>query len=293
MQISIANGSFYGANKRESLYDLIVPNEWNGQLIVFLHGYMGYKDWGCWNLVQDYFTSQNFGFLKYNVSHNGGTPEKPIDFTDLEAFSTNSYSKEIEDFEAIIECISQHFDGMPIINVIGHSRGGGIALLQSKNKSIHRIASWAGISTIEKRFPVGKALSDWKQSGIRFLKNGRTKQNMPHSYSQYTDYLLHKERLNIENYCKTSEIPTLIVHGENDTSVLPSEAEALSTWLNTSLIIIKETQHTFGSAQPWEKEQMPQALESACEITLSFFKRSSPGEIKTKKLTGQSRKRSR
>jgi pimeloyl-ACP methyl ester carboxylesterase len=271
MHTTITNNSYKGSNDRESLYDLAVPDAWNGQLIVFLHGYMGFKDWGCWNLVQDYFIRQKFGFLKYNVSHNGGTPEKPIDFSDLDAFSINSYIKEIEDFDAIIECLSKHFDRMPIINLIGHSRGGGIALLQSKNKNISRIASWAGISSIKNRFPNKEKLNEWKQKRIRFVKNGRTNQNMPHSYSQYKDFLLHQERLNIETYCKTSTIPTLIVHGENDTSVLPSEVEALSNWLNTSPVIIKETQHTFGSAQPWEKEQMPQALKKACEVTLSFF----------------------
>ena len=72
---------------------------------------MGYKDWGCWNLVEQFFIENNYAFLKYNVSHNGGTIENPIDFDDLNAFSENNYSKEIEDFEAIQKrLISNYLD---------------------------------------------------------------------------------------------------------------------------------------------------------------------------------------
>ena len=96
--IKLNNEIYTGAKGRESLFDLTVPTNWNNKLIIFLHGYMGYKDWGCWNLVQAYFNNYEYGFLKYNVSHNGGTVENPIDFSDLEAFSENTYMNEIRDF---------------------------------------------------------------------------------------------------------------------------------------------------------------------------------------------------
>ncbi len=126
MQKEIKNAVFKGANGKNSLYDLAIPNQWNGKLIIFIHGYMGYKDWGAWNLVSDYFSNQSFGFLKYNTSHNGGTIENPIDFDDLDAFAENNYSKEVHDFEGIIQVVQEEFEISPEIYIIGHSRGGGI-----------------------------------------------------------------------------------------------------------------------------------------------------------------------
>ncbi|MGB0915595.1 MAG: hypothetical protein ACPGVI_05955 [Crocinitomicaceae bacterium] len=113
MKKDINNAIFTGAENKKSLYDLAIPNDWNGKLVIFIHGYMGYKDWGCWNLVQDFFTQNQYGFIKYNVSHNGGTIENPIDFDDLASFSQNNYLKELQDFEAITNLVQSEFDEMP------------------------------------------------------------------------------------------------------------------------------------------------------------------------------------
>ena len=32
-------------------------------LIIFCHGYKGFKDWGCWNLMANKFVSSGFHFL--------------------------------------------------------------------------------------------------------------------------------------------------------------------------------------------------------------------------------------
>jgi hypothetical protein len=95
--INLKNQIYTGTDGRQSLIDLTIPENFNNQLMIFIHGYMGYKDWGCWNLVEKYFTDLGFGFCKCNVSHNGGTIENPIDFPDLEAFGQNNYSKELFD----------------------------------------------------------------------------------------------------------------------------------------------------------------------------------------------------
>ena len=168
MTKNITNAIYEGAEGKQSLYDLVIPEDWNGKLIVFIHGYMGYKDWGCWNLVSDYFSSKGFGFLKYNVSHNGGTLDNPIDFDDLEAFSRNNYVYELQDLEAIMNVIQGEFVNVPDIYLIGHSRGGGIALLESDNGFVNKICTWAAISSIESRFPKGEELERWILSPRKF-----------------------------------------------------------------------------------------------------------------------------
>ena len=60
--VQIKNTVYTGSKKRESLYDLTIPEKFNGDLILFIHGYMGFKDWGAWNLMEQAFVNQDFGF---------------------------------------------------------------------------------------------------------------------------------------------------------------------------------------------------------------------------------------
>lgn len=271
MSIRLENQLFHGSKGKQSLYDLHIPEKWNGKLVVFIHGYMGYKDWGCWNLVANFFTNAEFGFLKYNISHNGGTIDNPIDFDDLESFAKNDYVKELEDLDCILKLAQQEVDDLKEIHLLGHSRGGGIALLSSHHSIVSKVCTWAAICSIEDRFPKGDDLAQWKSEGVYYRTNGRTHQEMPHLYSQYERFIQFKERLNIEHCCKQSTTPTMIIHGEEDTSVNIQEGKQLAEWLGTDLITIPGTQHTFDSKQPWTEERMPEALLSVCEITLEFF----------------------
>jgi pimeloyl-ACP methyl ester carboxylesterase len=269
--ISLSNAVFTGFKGRKSPFDLEIPDSFHGKLVVFCHGFMGYKDWGCWNLVQKHFVSQGFGFCKYNVSHNGGTVENPIDFSDLKAFSENTYSGEIEDLSCILKTLESHITIPYDIYLIGHSRGGGTVLLSGQHERVKAIAGWAAISSIGNRFPDGIALERWKNEGVRFVKNGRTHQEMPMKYGLYEDYLAHESHLDIQAACEKMTCPTLVVHGDQDTSVPLSEGEALSGWLNSELVVIKGADHTFCSAHPWKNSEMPNELLEVCELTADFF----------------------
>lgn len=264
------NVPFQGAENRTSVYDIAIPEAWNGKIILFVHGYMGFKDWGCWNLVGEFFVKHNYGFVKYNVSHNGGTLDNPIAFTDTEAFSKNNYSKELEDFEQIARTLEDRLGSLTLLP-IGHSRGGGIVALQSKHPAVKKWVSWAGISSISTRFPEGEALELWRKNTYRYVKNGRTLQELPHHFEQYLDFKKNAERLDIERACKENTKPCLIVHGTEDSSVDISEGESLATWTKTPLLRIPAAQHTFNSVHPWESIEMPNALETLCYETLLFF----------------------
>ena len=269
--MNLKNQIYTGANGRKSLLDLVVPVNFNGRLILFIHGYMGYKDWGCWNLVEKFYTDLGFGFCKFNMSHNGGTIENPIDFADLESFGENNYSKEVYDVQQVLNWLETQFPTLPDIYLIGHSRGGGIALLTASDSRITKISTWAAICDIEKRFPEGTPLKVWKTQGKRFIENGRTKQKMPNNYSQYEDFELHRDVLNLEQACKKSTKTTFVVHGDLDTSVDIEESRSIATWLKTRLFEIEDAEHTFGATQPWLEDKLPEHLQKVCEITCGFF----------------------
>lgn len=72
-------------------------------IILFSHGFKGFKDWGTFNLMADHFAKKGFIFLKLNFSFNGTTPENTVDFVDLEAFGNNNFSKELDDLKTVID----------------------------------------------------------------------------------------------------------------------------------------------------------------------------------------------
>jgi pimeloyl-ACP methyl ester carboxylesterase len=270
--IAIHNAIYTGAKQRNALVDIVIPENHNGKLILFMHGFMGFKDWGCWPLMQDYFVQKGFGFCKFNVSHNGTTIENPTSFTDLDAFSDNNYSKELVDLNNVIDWLLTQPDAENLnIILVGHSRGGGLALLGAKNPAVQKVVTLAAISSIERRFPEGKYLEEWKQLGVKYIRNNRTHQDMPARYSQYEDFLKHKTDLSIQAACEEINKPVLVIHGEQDKSVKLEEGLELSSWLQVPLTTIKNANHTFGASHPWKSENMPRELESVCSEILNFI----------------------
>lgn len=263
--------TYTGSNKHLSLLDLEIPENFNQQLIVFAHGYMGYKDWGAWNLMQDFFVKRGFGFCKFNFSHNGGTLDEPIDFPDLERFAKNSYTKEVFDLQQVLHFIELKLDVLPQIHLIGHSRGGAIVLLNSNDPRVKSVTTLAAISSIEKRFSDQNMLADWKEKGVRYVTNQRTKQEMPHDYWQVINYEENREVLSIEEACLALTKPILVIHGNKDVSVLISEGEDISKWTKTPLTIIEDCAHDFGASQPWTSDKLPVKLEEACEKVRDFL----------------------
>lgn len=275
--MEIKNGIYQGANHRQSLIDLTVPEKLKcNDVILFVHGYKGYKDWGCWNLVQKYFVDRGIGFAKMNTSHNGGTVDDPIDFPDLDAFAENRYSYEVEDIKNAIQWIREKINDTSVkIHLIGHSRGGGEVILAGDHPEVKTITTWAAISSIEDRFPKGEALDEWKERGVRFVQNARTKQEMPHNYSMYEDWLENKEELSIELKAQQLNKPCLHLHGDIDDAVSIINAEHLSQWTEGKMIVIRDGNHTFGSKHPCEEDELPPKLYEVCSLTRQFIEKHS------------------
>ena len=271
MKVNIINGRYVGSVNRESLFDLIIPIHSNGQLIIFVHGFMGFKDWGAWHLVQDYFTNKGFAFCKFNLSHNGGTVENGIDFPDEESFARNTYSFEVNDIKCITKLIIPYFEKTPKIHLIGHSRGGGAALLAAKIIGASTLSLWASISSIAERFPSNEELKRWEEEGTRYIQNSRTQQKLPQNFSLFQDFQENHKCLDIEIAACSLECAVSVFHGEQDKSVDLSEGRSLAKWLNVDLFILENTDHVFGSKHPWKENQLPMALNKLCAETCLFL----------------------
>ncbi len=249
-------------------------------LVIFCHGYKGFKDWGPWNLVAEAFSNQNLFFVKFNFSHNGGSVENPIDFPDLNAFAENNYTKELNDLDDILNFVfSENFEyknevDNTNITLIGHSRGGGISIIKaSEDKRITKLVTWASVSDYGSRFGSNEERSEWRKNGVKYILNGRTKQQMPHLYQFYEDFQINHERLNIKSSTKKLNLPFLIIHAKGDSSVTFNEAENLHSWNSKSTLFkIEGSNHVFDASHPWTKNKLPEVLSLVVEKSIDFIK---------------------
>ena len=229
-------------------------------LLIFCHGFKGFKDWGCFPYMFDKFANANIFTVSFNFSLNGVDNEKdnPIDFERLDDFARNTFSEELDDLGCVIDYLEEikdkynyNFDSLILA---GHSRGGGIAILKTaEDKRIKKLITLASVDEFNRYGDETKRM--WKERGFIEALNTRTRQKMRMNVSLLEDLENNYSRLNIKDAMKKATVPTLIMHGTEDLAVEKSEAETLYNLCNkdiTKLVILEKTGHTFGAVHPFE-----------------------------------------
>jgi len=249
------------------------------QVVVFCHGFKGFKDWGPFNQIATHFAEQDIVFVKFNFSYCGTTVNDPLNFDDLKAFGNNNFCKELDDLKLVLDWIENcnelkgEVDSSKI-SLFGHSRGGSIAMLKTaEDRRVSKVISWASPSNFLDKLPKGEKLAKWKEMNVAYIYNGRTKQNMPMYFQFYENCLENSERLNIQNAVAKMSIPHLVVHGSEDPTVLLTEAENIKIWnKNTHLHIIEGSNHVLGGFHPYDLAKFPEDLQEAIDVTIYFLK---------------------
>ena len=95
------------------------------QVVVFCHGFKGFKDWGPFNKIATHFAEKDIVFVKFNFSYNGTTTDDPLNFVDLKAFGNNNFCKELDDLSLVLDWIegSNELKGeidISKISLLGH-----------------------------------------------------------------------------------------------------------------------------------------------------------------------------
>ena len=272
-----------GANQLPITIDIFFENE-NVQkpVILYAHGFNGFKDWGNFDLIAEKFAGAGFVFIKFNFSHNGTTPETPEEFTNLEAFGNNNYTKQLTDLQLVMDWVCDPANNYHSvidsnkIYLIGHSMGGGIAILHAAaNKRVKKLITWAAISKCKTpwgTWPADK-MQEWKQTGIAYYHNSRTQQQMPMYYQLYEDFILNRERLDIQKAIGQLEIPVLICHGTADLAVHVENAYALKNWQPDAELFINDSDHVFGRKHPWTAHELPAPMKAVVEVCIQFLNR--------------------
>jgi pimeloyl-ACP methyl ester carboxylesterase len=214
--------------------------------------------------------------VRFNFSHNGTTPEEPADFANLDNFGKNNFSIELHDLDDVINWVEANSDEHQFdkekIYLIGHSRGGGISIIKgSEDVRIKKIVTWASVADFESRMKVD-GFEEWKKTGVTYIPNARTNQNMPLYFQFYEDLDRNRERLLIKKAAKKLNKPFLIVHGTEDDTVSINEANALHQWVAGSrLCLIENADHAFNATHPYTAQELNEHILKKLKVSLEFL----------------------
>jgi uncharacterized protein len=240
--------------------------------VVVVHGFKGFKDWGMFPHLAERTARAGFTAVSFNLSGSG--VDDAGEFSLPDCFGHNTFSAELHDVGRVIDALMNAELGVAApstLGLVGHSRGGGIAVLHTALDSrVGALVTWSAIARVDRWS--AEQRTAWRETGHTEVQNSRTGQILP----LYTDVLddidHHADILDIEEAAGRVKVPWLIVHGTQDESVSLREAELLkaaNSRRKTRLLPIEGGGHTFGATHPW-RSTTPQ-LDSVFDATLSWL----------------------
>ncbi|MEW5974530.1 MAG: alpha/beta fold hydrolase [Acidobacteriota bacterium] len=247
-------------------------------VIVVAPGFRGFKDWGFFPYLACRLAESGLLSLAFNHALSG-VGEQDREITDFEAFSRNSTTQELNDWELLLDSIlSASFPysnraRLDALGVVGHSRGGSYGLLMATRfRPIRSVVTWGSIQTFQRYTAEQK--QQWRQSGR--LELGASSQGQPlFLRTAALDALERNEaRLDVLRAVRELTIPVLILQGRED-RVVPL-ADALRLWQCSDqrlcrLHVVEQAGHTFRTQHPFTSASMP--LREATEQTVGWFQR--------------------
>jgi dienelactone hydrolase len=243
--------------------------------VIICHGFKGFAHWAFFPYLAKSIAEKGLTAITFDFSGSGIGRDRES-FADLEAFATNTFSREQEDLEVLVDYLRRHKLLTGKFGMLGHSRGGATAIVYTAatDSDVNALVTWAAISYTNRWSD--DDMKTWRQRGYAEITNSRTGQVLRLGTDLLDDVELHlKTKLNIEAAAAKVKVPWLIIHGTADETVPSGEAVRLheASKAHSTLRLIERASHSFDAKHPFS--EIPPALETVVRETVNFFVRNS------------------
>lgn len=244
--------------------------------IIIVPGFKGFKDFGPFPALSDRLARAGFTAISLSVSGSGVGEQG--DFTRLDRFAANTISAELADVAAVMAALDEGRLGVPRpdrIGMLGHSRGGGVALLMAaQNSRVEALVTWAAVGSME-RWSAQQA-AEWRQAGTTMVPNLRTGQELPLSTALLEDVEQHRAEFDLAAAAGRLQVPWLLAHGTADETVPIEEGRDLAraSGGRAETLWLEDALHAFGGVHPFAG--MSPHLSQLFEATVAHFSRHLP-----------------
>ena len=263
-------------------FDLYAPHNDAGSLpvLLFLHGFKGFKDWGTFPDAFFEMARHGFAVLAMNFSPDGINQETTlVDKPDL--FYSQTISQEIEDIRTVVDAVmtgkiaqNAGLGDLYPLGIIGHSRGGLTAVIAAAEiDDITCLVTWAALSDSIDYFGPD-TIKEWSTKEYAEITNSRTGQTLKIGKQFLDDLITNRDKLSAERRAKELYIPCLFIHGTNDETVHYLHAQKLHeacASTDKEKYIIEGATHTFGGSHPFNEEELPEHFAEVVDQTIRWF----------------------
>jgi dipeptidyl aminopeptidase/acylaminoacyl peptidase len=222
-------------------------------LVVLVHGWSANK-LGTWNAffvrAAREFSKNGFAVLRFDFRGSGDSEGK---------FEDQTITSMLKDLDAVITQVSEKFPQIDNKRVclIGHSQGAYVSFLHAiKDERIKCLVSWMG------------RLSDLKEfwSKLWFDEIERKGYIYEWDYKITKKYVQDSLKYNLSKLSWRIKVPTLLIYGELDDIVPPSEGMKFYRKIKSpkKIVIVKYLNHTFSGEK---------AKKSVIRITLQWLRK--------------------
>ncbi len=246
-------------------------------VLIVCHGFTAHKDWGPFPYFGSRLAGEGFASIVFNFSHNGiGSDFKR--FTEIVKFSRNTISKELDDVKAIVDAVGtgkvgSGFCDRSRLGILGHSRGGGIAILfASLDSRAKGVAAWSSVGTFFRYTEQQRTV--WKEQGFLPVRIRSMPTRLRYGIELLEDLESHKELYDLQKAVRRLQVPLLLIHGKEDLSVKPKEVEELyevADASRTELILLDHVGHMYGAENPFTGTNP--TIERIIQLTSDWFHR--------------------
>jgi uncharacterized protein len=229
--------------------------------VVFLHGYMGYKDYGFIPVLGRRLAERGAVVHRFNFAFSGMT-NNTESFERADLFAQQTWNAQVYDTLCVLDGVQGGRlagKGVPLI-LLGHSRGGVAAILTAG-----RHGDRAGLDAVVTMAAPDTGCSmdsasqqAWLASGVLDVRSNRTGQEMAILSRWLEEQIADPAGHSVLGQASHIQVPLLAVHGQADETVSPASATRIAKSApNGRSALISEANHVFNMPNPPEPGVSP------------------------------------